>query len=90
MNEGDVLDLTVETVDEFEFSFGATVCLTFVVNLLRNFLFEDLWRLGFLKDLVLAEGQEAFEEILSDRESNNKLLPREERPVEETREALWD
>lgn len=88
MDEGDVLDLTVETVDEFEFSFSATVCLTLSVDILRNFLFENLWWLGVFQNLVLAERKKSFEEILGDRETDNELFPREERPVEETREAL--
>lgn len=56
MDEGDVLDLTVETVNEFEFGFGATVCLTFGVNFLGDFLFENLGRLDVFQDLILTEG----------------------------------
>lgn len=56
MDEGDILDLTVETVDEFEFGFGATVSLTFGVYILGDFLFKNLGWFGMFQDLVLAEG----------------------------------
>ena len=43
-----------------------------------------------LEDLVLAQREEAFEKILSDRKANDKLLPGKERPVEKMCEALGD
>lgn len=55
MDEGDVLDLTVEAVDEFEFGFGATICLAFSIDFMGDFLFENFGGLGILQDLVLAE-----------------------------------
>lgn len=55
MDEEDILDLTVETVDEFELGFSATICLAFVVDFLRNFLLQNLWWLGVFQDLILAE-----------------------------------
>lgn len=56
MNEEDILDLTVETVDEFELGFGATVCLALVVDVLGDFLLQNLWWLGVFQDLILAQG----------------------------------
>jgi hypothetical protein len=38
--------------------------------------------------LILAQRQEAFEEVLRQREPDYDLLPREQRPVKESREAL--
>lgn len=89
MDKEDILDLTVETVDEFKLGFGATIRLALVVDFLGDFLLENLWGLGLLQDLVLAEREEAFEEVLGDGEADDELLPWEERPVEETGEALW-
>lgn len=55
MDEKDVLDLTVETVDEFELGFGATVCLAFIVDFLGDFLLQNLGGLGIFQDLILAQ-----------------------------------
>lgn len=89
MDKQDILDLTVETVDEFKLGFGTTVCLALVVDFLGDFLLQDLWWLGVLQDLVLAQRQKTFEQVLGNRETDDELLPREERPVEKTGEALW-
>lgn len=89
MDEEDILDLTVETVDKFELGFGATIRLALVVDFLGDFLLQNLWWLGLLQNLILAQRQETFEEILGDRETDDELLPREERPVKEASEALW-
>lgn len=88
MNEGDVLDLTVETAEEGEFGFGAAVGLALIIDFLGDLLFEDLGGLAVVEDLVLAEREEGFEAELRERKANDKLLPREKRPIEEPREAL--
>jgi len=38
--------------------------------------------------LVLAQGEEAFEDILGEREADDELLPGEEWPIEGSGEAL--
>lgn len=88
MDKGDVRDLTPDTVDELELGFGASVCLTLVVCLLRNLLFQNLWRLCLLQNLVLTEREEALEEILRNRKADDQLLPGEEGPVQESGQAL--
>ena len=42
-----------------------------------------------LEDLVLAEREEAFEDILADREAKDELLPREAWSVKECCKPLW-
>jgi hypothetical protein len=41
-----------------------------------------------LQNLVLAVAEEGLKDILADGEADNQLLPREQRAVEEPREAL--
>ena len=41
-----------------------------------------------LQDLILAKGEEAFEEILPHRETDDQPLPREPRPVQEASKTL--
>lgn len=55
MDEENILDLAVETVDEFEFGFGATVGLALVVDLLGDFLLQNRRRFGLLQNLILAQ-----------------------------------
>ena len=88
MNEGDVRNLTPDAVDELELGFGTSVCLTLVVCLLRYLLFQNLWWLRLLQDLVLTKGEETLEEVLRNRKADDQLLPREERPVQEPGQAL--
>ena len=99
-----VLDLAVETADEVELRFGASVrllvsaCaadgsevfsyLRLVKDFLRDFICKNLGRTRLPKDLVLAQRKEAFEKVLSDRKPDDELLPGKERSVEEMREAL--
>lgn len=63
--------------------------LALVEDFLRNLILEDLWRTGLLEDLVLAQREETFEDVLCDGEAYNELLPWEEGPVEEARETLF-
>jgi hypothetical protein len=51
-------------------------------------VFENRGRPRLAKDAVLAEAKEAFKNVLRDRETNDELLPWEQRAVEEPREAL--
>lgn len=90
MNERDVLDLTVQTVDELELGLRSAISLALVEDFLRDLLFKNLGRLGLFQHLVLSEGQKALKDILRDRKANDELLPREERTVEESRKALRD
>lgn len=83
MDECNVLNLTVETFHEPELGFSSTVILTFIVDILRDLLLENLRGLRFLQNLVLAKRQEFLETILGDGETDDELLPREERSVQE-------
>lgn len=51
-------------------------------------MLQHLGRLRPLQDAVLAEAEEAFKDVLGDREADDELLPWEERAVEEARKAL--
>jgi len=51
-------------------------------------VFQHLGRLGLLQDSVLAVAEKRFENVLADGEADDQLLPREQRAVEEPREAL--
>lgn len=82
VDEADVLDLSVEGVDHLELGLGPAVCLALVVHLLRHLILQHLWRLHLLKNSVLAETEEAFEEKLGDGEADDELLPGKEGPVE--------
>ena len=62
--------------------------LGLVEDFLRDFILEHLWRTGLLQNLILPHRKKALEDILSNREANNELLPREQGSVEETGEAL--
>jgi hypothetical protein len=55
---------------------------------LRDFVFQHLGRFRLLQDAVLAEAKEGLKEVLADGEANDQLLPREQRAVQEPREAL--
>lgn len=66
MDESDVLNLTIESAHSTKFSFGTTVGLRFVEDILRDFMFENFRDFGPLKVLVLAKGEKALEEVLSD------------------------
>lgn len=88
VDKREILNLTVETSDETELGFGATVCLPLlttpfyvpmfvaplvtylrlIVDFLRNFIFKNLGRLCPLQDLVLPEGQESLQQVLTQRE----------------------
>ena len=57
--------------------------LALVKHFLCDFIFQRLGRLLLLQDLILTQRQEAFEEVLPDRESENELLPRETGSVKE-------
>jgi hypothetical protein len=90
VHKGDVLNLRVETVDDFKLCLGATVGLRLVEDFLGDFLGEDGGGTGFLEDAVLTESEERFEEVLAYGEAHDELLPWEERAVEEAREALLE
>jgi hypothetical protein len=62
--------------------------LRLVEDFLRNLGRENLWRAGVLQDLVLAEREKRFEDILGEREAKDELLPWEEWPIEDARKAL--
>lgn len=66
----------------------AYIYLTLIVHLLRHLIFQDLGRLRMLQDLVLPERQESFQNVLTQRESNQDGLPWEEGAVQKTRELL--
>lgn len=78
VDENQILDLAVETGDEAEFGLCAPVRLTLVKDLLRYLGFQDLWRLRPLQHLVLSEGEQAFEDELAERKSDEHRLPWEE------------
>lgn len=88
MVEGKVLELSVETVEAAELGLGPAVRLALVVNLLRHLVFQHLGRLRPLQNLVLTVAEDSFKNVLADGEADNQLLPREQRAVEEPREAL--
>jgi hypothetical protein len=89
VDEGEVLDLAPEAVDDAKLGFCATIGLGLVKDFLGDFLGQDDGGLGFLEDAVLAEGEEGLEEILADGEAHDEALPGEERAIEEAREALF-
>lgn len=62
--------------------------LTLIKHLLRYLRLENFRRLRLLQDFVLTEGEEAFQDILAEREADENRLPWEEWAVEETRELL--
>lgn len=51
-------------------------------------MLQNLGDLRLLENLILAITEETFDEIVGERETNDQLLPWEERPVEEPRETL--
>lgn len=88
VDEGDVLKLAVETVDNAELGLGAAVGLGLVEDLLGDLLGENGGGTRLLENAILAEGEEGLEEVLADREAHDEALPWEERAIEEAREAL--
>lgn len=62
--------------------------LTLVIDLLGNLALQNLGGLGTLKYLILTKSQKALQNELAHGEANEDVLPREERPVEKTRELL--
>lgn len=90
VHKGDILNLRVETVDDFKLCLGAAVGLRLVEHFLGDFLGEDGGRASFLEDAVLTESEERFEEVLAYGEAHDELLPWEERAIEEAREALLE
>lgn len=73
--KGDVLNLTPKLADETVLGLCAAVSLTLVEDFLGDLLLENLGGLGLLEDLVLAERQEALEEVVGEGEADNQLLP---------------
>jgi len=57
VHESEILNLRVETVDDFKLCLGATVGLRLVEHFLGDFLGEDGGRTGFLEDAVLTESE---------------------------------
>lgn len=88
VDEGDILDLAPQAVDEGEAGLCAAVGLGLVVDVLGDLLLEDGGDLLALEDAVLAEGEERLEEPVADGEADDELLPGEERAVEGLGEAL--
>jgi hypothetical protein len=80
--EGNILDLTPETLNKTEFCFSATVFLTLIIDFRGDFLFENLRGLRVLENLVLTERKELLETVLRDGKSNDEPLPWEERTIE--------
>jgi hypothetical protein len=78
----DVVSITSKTHSKVPY-------LRFVENFLRDFICKHLRWFRLLQDLILAYRQESLEQVLRQRETDNKLLPREQRPVEEMRKTLW-
>jgi hypothetical protein len=83
-----VLNLRPETRDNFVLGLCATIRLGLVERFLRDFLGQDGRGLGLLENAVLTEGEEGFKDVLADGKAKDKLLPGEERAIEESREAL--
>lgn len=90
VHESEILNLRVETVDDFKLCLGATVGLRLVEHFLGDFLGEDGGGAGFLEDAILTESEKRFEEVLAYGEAHDELLPWEERSIEEAREALLE
>jgi len=88
LDEGEVLKLRPQSVDEVELGLRAAVGLGLVEDFLGDFLGQDGGRRRVLEDLVLAERQEGFEDKVADGEGYDELLPGEEGAVERAREAL--
>lgn len=64
--------------------------LRLVECFLVNFLVQRLGDDGALQNAVLAEQQPVFESEFSEREADNQLPPREERPVQPAGQALQE
>ena len=62
--------------------------LRLVECLLVDFLIQRLGDDGALQNAVLAEQQPVFQSEFSEREADDQLLPREERPVQPAGQAL--
>ena len=62
--------------------------LTLVEDLLGHLMLQHLGDLRLLEDLILTITEDTFDEIVGERETDDQLLPGEERPVEEPRETL--
>lgn len=75
------ISLTIEVT-------GSSTNLGFVEDLLRDLICENLWWLGLLQNLVLAEREKAFEDILGEGEADDELLPREQGPVQDACKTL--
>lgn len=88
VNEQEVLNLRDEAADDAELGLGATVGLGLVEGFLVDFFGQDGGGLGSLKNTVLAKSQERFEDILTDGEAQNELLPGEQWAIEVASEAL--
>lgn len=73
--ESEVLELTIEIVDESELGLGAAVCLRFVEDFLRYFMLQYCGRFGFLQNTILADAEQGLEDELGDGEADNQLLP---------------
>ncbi len=52
-------------------------------------MLQHLGGFGAPEDLVLAQREEPFENVLGKGEADDQLLPREEGTVEESSKALW-
>ncbi len=88
LDEGQVLDLAPEAVDELELGLGPAIGLALVEHLVRPPRARAPWAPPSSEDLVLAQREEAFEDVLRDGEADYQLLPGEERAVEEPGEEL--
>lgn len=69
---------------------SAAAYLTFVEGFLIDFTLQRLRWSRLLQHPVLAKGQEAFEDILSDLESDDQLFPGEPRPIQKLSKGLSD
>ena len=89
VDECSILNLTVETTDESELRLGTSICLRFIVDFLRDFISKDLGRFSVLENAILTEREEGFEEVLADGETEDDILPWEERPVQKAGQTLF-
>jgi hypothetical protein len=77
-----------QAIDDLELCLGASVSLRLVEVLLGHLFGKDGGWLRALEDAVLADVEEGFEKVVTDREAHQQLLPGEERAVQGLGEAL--
>jgi hypothetical protein len=88
VEDGPVLDLIPETVDDGEQSLGAAIGLRLGECFRGDFFSENGGRGWAAEDAILAEGEEGLEEVVAEGEAPEKLLPWKKRTVEEPLKSL--